>query len=354
MLTTSKYISSPDDRILVTGSNGFIGVSVVQTLLGYGFYNVRCFVRHSSRLERLKNVLRGSPGENIELIPGDLLSLDDCRTAAEGVSIIYHLAAGIEKSFAGAFMNSALATRNLMDAFLELGEPKRFVNVSSFAVYSNLRLRRGALLDETCPLEDAPQERFDAYGFGKLKQEELIKEYGARHKLPYVILRPGAVFGPGRGNLTGRIGIDTFGFFIHLGGSNCLPLTFVDNCAEAIVLAGLKPGIDGEVFNVIDDELLTSRQFLKAYKKVKPFRSIRLPYSFAYAMCFLWEKYSKWSKNQLSPAFNRRRCAAEWKGNSYSNRKLRERLGWKPRVPMQQAMAAFLAQFETNGEGRGP
>ena len=44
----------------------------------------------------------------------------------------------MEKSFAGAFMNSALATRNLMDAFLQVGEPKRFVNVSSFAVYSNV------------------------------------------------------------------------------------------------------------------------------------------------------------------------------------------------------------------------
>ena len=101
-------------------------------------------------------------------------------------------------------MNSALATRNLMDAFLELGEPKRFVNVSSFAVYSNLTLERGALLDETCPLEDAPQERFDAYGFGKLKQEELVREYGQTKRLPYVIVRPGAVFGPGKPGLSGR------------------------------------------------------------------------------------------------------------------------------------------------------
>ena len=75
-------------------------------------------------------------------------------------------------------MNSALATRNLMDAFLESGKPKRFVNVSSFAVYSNFSLKRGALLDETCPLENAPQERFDAYGFGKLKQEGLVRQYG--------------------------------------------------------------------------------------------------------------------------------------------------------------------------------
>ena len=103
------------------------------------FANIRCFVRPSSKLGRLESALRRfEPGRNIELITGDLLSRDDCRRAAEGVSIIYHLAAGMEKSFAGAFMNSALATRNVMDAFLQFGKPKRFVNVSSFAVYSNL------------------------------------------------------------------------------------------------------------------------------------------------------------------------------------------------------------------------
>jgi len=346
MLTES--IVSPPDLILVTGSNGFIGAKVVELLLEYGFTNLRCFVRPSSKLDRLKQIIAKYPaGKTAEIISGDLLSRADCRKAAEGVAVIYHLAAGMEKSFAGAFMNSALTTRNLMDAFLAHGQPARFVNVSSFAVYSNLKLERGALLDETCPLEDAPQERFDAYCFGKLKQEELVRLYGEQHKLPYVILRPGAVFGPGKKALSGRVGIDTFGFFIHLGGSNQLPLTFVDNCADAIVLAGLKPGVDGEIFNVVDDDLLTSGDFLQAYKqKVKPFFSVRVPYFVAHAMCHLWETYSKRSKGQLPPVFNRRRAASEWKGNRFSNQKLHERLGWKPRVNMAQAMNAFLAQYE--------
>jgi nucleoside-diphosphate-sugar epimerase len=348
---SSEYIALAGDRILVTGSNGFIGTKVVEKLLEYGFANLRCYVRPSSHLDCLHNVLtRFDAGKNVEFVTGDLLSRDDCRNATEGVSIIYHLAAGMEKSFAGAFMNSALTSRNLIDAFLWYGQPKRFVNVSSFAVYSTLSLKRGDLLDETCPLEDSPQERFDAYGFGKLKQEELVKEYARKYELPYVIVRPGYVFGPGKRELSGRVGIGTFGFFIQVNGSNLLPLTFVDNCAEAIVLAGFKADVDGEIFNVVDDELLTGRQFLKAYKKkMISFRSIRIPYFAGYGLCSVWEKYSKWSKNQLPPAFNRRRCDAEWKGNRYSNQKLRERLGWKPRVRLDQAMAAFLSQFESNG-----
>jgi nucleoside-diphosphate-sugar epimerase len=350
----AEYIASPDDLILITGSSGFIGARVVEALGQFGFRNLRCFVRSSSQLGRLENALKQiDAGRNIELLTGDLLSREDCGKAVEGVSIVYHLAAGIDKSFAGAFMNSALATRNLMDAFLECGHAKRFVNVSSFAVYSNRRLKHGAVLDETCPLEDSSQDRGDAYGFGKLKQDELVKEYGKKYKLPYVILRPGAVFGPGKRDLSGRIGIDTFGFFIHVGGSNLLPLTYVDNCAEAIVLAGLKPGLDGEIFNVVDDQLPTSRQFLNAYKKRVPLMSVYVPYFLAHIMCLLWEKYSKWSKNQLPPAFNRRRCAAEWKGNRYSNEKLKDRLGWKPRINMEHAMAAFLAQFQTSGNGTG-
>jgi nucleoside-diphosphate-sugar epimerase len=347
----SDYIISRDERILITGCSGFIGTNVVEVLLKFGFTNLRCFVRPSSRLERLKEVLGGLSFEkNVEVVTGDLMSKADCRDAADGVSVVYHLAAGVEKSFAGAFMNSALATRNLMDAFLQRSLPKRFVNVSSFAVYSNLGLKRNGLLDESCPLEAAPQERFDAYGFGKLKQEEVVLEYAKRFGLQYVMLRPGYVLGPGKRELSGRVGIKTFGPFIQVNGSNHLPLTFVSNCAEAIVLAGLRPGIDGEVFNVVDDQLPTARQFLRVCKGMKHFRSIRIPYWLAYGACFAWEKYAKWSKGQLPPVFNRRRCAAEWKSQRYSNEKLKERVGWSPRVPMKQAMEAFVAQFGTNGK----
>ena len=96
---SSEYIALAADRILITGSSGFIGAKVVEILLEYGFSNLRCFVRPSSQLARLKKTIsQFDAAANVEFVTGDLLSRDDCARAAEGVSIIYHLAAGFDKS----------------------------------------------------------------------------------------------------------------------------------------------------------------------------------------------------------------------------------------------------------------
>lgn len=336
-------IIGPDDRILITGSNGFIGSRVVDTLLRSGFSNLRCFVRPSSNLTDLDGIFATAPGARIELMQGNLLSREDCARAAKDVAVIFHLAAGIEKTFPGSFMNSVVTTRNLLDAVVSFGSLRRFVNISSFAVYSNWNIACGGLLDETCELESRPMERAEAYAFAKLKQDQLVVEYAQKYGVPYVILRPGAVYGPGTRHITGRVGVDTFGLFFHLGGSNRVPLTYVDNCAQAIVLAGTKPGVDGEVFNVVDDGLPTSRKFLRMYKKQgKHFKSIYFPYWLFYCFCWLWENYSKWSEGQLPPVFNRRRCAVYWKGNRYSNRKLKDRVGWKPTVPFSEGSRRYF------------
>ena len=194
--------------------------------------------------------------------------------------------------------------------------------------------------------------RFDPYCFGKIKQDEIVMAYGREHNLPYSIIRPGPVYGPGKKKLAGRVGIDTFGIFLHLGGSNRLPLIFVDNCAEAIVLAGIVEGVDGEVFIAVDDDLPTSRQFLRLYKKqVRRFLSIPVPYQVFYLLNWLWEKYSKWSDGQLPPVFNRRQCAAYYQRRSYSNRKLKERTGWSPRVSFGEASQRYF-EFVRTGEER--
>jgi nucleoside-diphosphate-sugar epimerase len=202
---------------------------------------------------------------------------------------------------------------------------------------------QGRLLDESCPVEAHPELRADAYDFAKVKQDEIVHEYGQRFGVPYVIVRPGYVFGPGNKGITGRVGIGTFGLFLHLGGFNTIPFTYVDNCADAIALAGLTPAIEGEAFNVVDDDLPSSRQFLRLYKKnVKGFKSLYVPHVVSYFLCWLWDSYSRWSEGQLPPAFNLRKWHSFWKKTRYSNNKSKARLGWRPKVPMAEGLGRYF------------
>jgi len=341
-LDRGDLLIAADDPVLVTGATGFIGSRLVQTLLDAGFRHVRCFARPSSDLARLHADTRCDT--RIEVVTGNLLSRADCLAATRDVTVVFHLAAGRgEKSFPDSFMNSVVTTRNLLDATLRHRSLRRFVSISSFAVYSNTRKPHRRLLDEACPVEPHPELRGDAYGFGKVKQDEIVTEYGRRFGIPYVIVRPGYVYGPGKDAISGRVGVDTFGVFLHLGGSNRIPFTFVDNCADAIMRAGVMQDVDGEVFNVVDDDLPSSRQFLRWYKRnVRRFRSVYLPHAMSYALCWLWETYSHWSQEQLPPVFTRRGWHAYWKNTRYSNDKLKTRLGWTPRVPTAEGMALYF------------
>jgi nucleoside-diphosphate-sugar epimerase len=331
--------------ILVTGAGGFIGTRVVERLLDRGFTHVRCLVRPSGDVSKFAAIeARCRNGGRVEIVKGNLLSRADCEAATKDVALVLHLAAARgEKSFPDAFMNSVVTTRNLLDAAVRQQSLHRFVSVSSFAVYTNTGKARWRLLDETCPVEPRPHLRGHAYVFAKVKQDEIVQEYGEKFGVPYVIVRPGYVYGPGNEAITNRVGIGTFGIFLHLGGGNPIPLTFVDNCAEAIVLAGLTPGIDGQVFNIVDDDLPSSRKFLRLYKqKVRRFGSIYLPKAVSYALCSLWEKYSSWSEGQLPPAYNSRSWHAFWKRTSYSNDKAKTLLGWKPPIPTVKALEIYF------------
>ncbi|MFZ1205526.1 MAG: NAD(P)-dependent oxidoreductase [Candidatus Acidiferrales bacterium] len=339
------FVIRQDDLILVTGASGFIGSRLVESLLNLGFRNLRCFARPASNAARVGALSNfDGHGARVEVIKGNLLTPQDCLAATDGARVIFHLAAGRgEKSYPDAFANSVVTTRNLLDASLRGSCLKRFVNVSSFSVYSNQKKPRGRLLDESCPVEKFPALRGEAYCFAKVEQDEVVAEYGRKFGLPYVIVRPGQVYGPGNEGISGRVGIGTFGLFLHLGGSNTLPLTYVDNCAEAIALAGLRKGIEGQVFNIVDDDLPSSRKFLRLYKKnVKRFPTLYVPHVLSYALCCLWEKYSIWSREQLPPAFNRKRWHAYWKRTRYSNQKAKSQLGWKQKIKTEDGLRRFF------------
>jgi nucleoside-diphosphate-sugar epimerase len=123
-----------------------------------------------------------------------------------------------------------------------------------------------------------------------------------------------------------------------MGGSNVLPLTYVDNCAEAIAVAGAAPEAVGGAFNVLDDDLVTARKFLRLYKKnVARVRSVFLPYPVVLVLSYFVQWYHRHSQGQLPAVLTPYRVASAWRRVRFDNSKLKS-IGWKQRVPTTEAL----------------
>jgi nucleoside-diphosphate-sugar epimerase len=331
-------------RILVTGAGGFLGSRLVAHLLAYGYTGVRCLLRDRMKMERLQPLVPAYPNARLDFIFGNLKSAQVAAQAVDGVDLIFHLASAMKGSTADMFLDSVVASKNLLDAVTPNARAIRIVLISSFGVYGVAGLPRGAVVNEHTPLEKHPEWR-DPYSHCKLRQEQLFWEYRDRFGFQLVVLRPGVIYGPGGPQMSSRVGLNVFGVFLHLGGNNLLPLTYVDNCAEAAVLAAARDEADGQVFNVHDDDLPTSSQYLRSYKRhVRNLRSIRVPYPAMIALSNAVQWYHRWSKGQLPQVFTPYKTKTTWGGNRFDNAKLKS-IGWKQAVPTTEGMRLALASF---------
>jgi nucleoside-diphosphate-sugar epimerase len=276
------------------------------------------------------------------VVTGSLASTGAARAALEGVDVVYHLAASLKGSPADMFLNTVVTSRNLLEAAASLERPLRVVLVSSFSVYGAAALRWGSRFDETVPLEPHPEWR-DPYAQVKLRQEELFREYSARHPgIALVVLRPGVIYGPAGSAFSNRVGLRLPGLFLHIGGSNPLPLSYVDNCAEAIAVAGAA-GAAGEAYNVHDDERVSARRYLRLFKKqVQPVRSVFVPYPVISALSRVVWWYHRHSQGQLPALLTPYRTASMWKRARFDNAKLRS-LGWRQLVSAEEGLRRTFA-----------
>lgn len=323
-------------KLLVTGASGFLGRYVVAEALRRG-HAVRAMLRPASDI----SALEWTEEAGVELVRADLRSTRQLTAAVAGVDAVLHLAATKSGDIYHQLSGTVVATENLLAAMDEAGL-RHIVAISTLALYDYRRMRMFSLLDERARLEGRPEDR-DAYCQTKLLQERLIREHAERHDWRWTVLRPGVIFG--RDNLwTARLGVQVGPrVWLRTGAWSQLPLTYVENCADAVVMCAERDAALGQTFNVVDDDTPTQRRYAKLLQRrmTPPPRILPISWTILRAMATLASVTNQVAfagRGQmpaiLVPASLHARC----KPLRYTNRHLCNSLGWRPRYSLAQAL----------------
>lgn len=323
-------------KLLITGASGFLGRYTVIGALRRE-HAVRALVRPTVDDGELPWVRH----PRVELVQLDLRSSKGLAEAISGVECVIHLAAARRGDFSARFEDTVLATENLIDAMVEAGAD-HLVAISSFAVYDFYHCPSHGVFDESAATEANPEKRH-AYTQTKLMQEQLLRTAAVQHQWKLTVVRPGAVFGKGSMWST-RLGFKlSDGLWVRTGAWARLPLTYVENCAEAIVLCAELPDAVGETFNVVDDDQPRQRRYLNILRSWEQPAPRVIPLSWTSLRFISWtaglaNRFLFQGRARLPALLVRENLHASCKPLCYSNRKLREVLGWRPRYNLAEAV----------------
>ena len=127
-----------------------------------------------------------------------------------------------------------------------------------------------------------------------------------------------------------------------------MPYTFVANCASAVVAAALTDGLEGQAFNVVDDELPTARQIVDAYRQSGgDLGVVEVP---RWAMTSLSRLYAWWhtrSEGMLPSGLLPYVVEPMYKPLRFSNAAAKMRLQWRPRVDVRTALRLTVEDGDT-------
>lgn len=323
--------------VVVTGATGYLGRRLIRTLLREPGLRICCLIRESSNTEPLLAEIPQAERHRVCFATGSLQDEKFLAQHLQDADAVYHLAAALGGSASTIFLNTIVPTRSLIRA-AALANVSRLVLVSSMGVYGPNSTSRSRILDESCPIDSRPELR-DAYTFSKVRQETVTRELCAELELPLVIVRPGVIYGPGRSVVTSRVGLALGPILLRMGGRQQLPYVHVDNCADGIKAAGLIRGIDGESFNLVDDDLPTGRQILGLLRQHgKKRRSVWIPRMLIVPLAHLYTWYSRWSEEQLPSILHPHQAASIWNCCRYSNAKARHKLNWESKISTEEGL----------------
>jgi len=240
-------------RILLTGGAGFIGTTLASRLVGENeivlFDNMH------------RNALKDTPlaaHENVTVVSGDVLDRAALGAAADGATMIVHLAAiaGVDTVLASPVRTmrvNLIGTANAVDVAHGLGDRlQRFVDFSTSEVFG----RHAYKVEETHETSGGSVgEARWSYAVSKLAGEYLSHAYYDEHSLPLAVIRPFNIYGP---NQVGVGAIHQFvnralrgeDLIVHGDGAQIRAWCYIDDIVDAVIRVMEVPKAVGQAFNI--------------------------------------------------------------------------------------------------------
>jgi len=253
-------------RVIITGAGGFIGLNTAEEFSNAGWH-VYAIVRRNipDKLKVLKNT---------EIIKGDLTDFKFINSLNLKAEVLVH-AAGLASDI-GSDEEFRKINFESVKALCRIPE-KKFIFISTTDVYGIKDFNNA---DENTPLCEFPKNPYPKY---KIQAEEWLKK---NCPVPYVFLRPAAVWGEGDKTLEKRAAdfLKTSPFIIHFGkwkGKNRWPRADVKNVSKTALALSCIDDFDNQAVNIIDNEISTIDDYYRSiaskYFPDKKFKTITLP-----------------------------------------------------------------------------
>ncbi|MCA9732869.1 MAG: NAD-dependent epimerase/dehydratase family protein [Deferribacteres bacterium] len=323
-------------KALVTGANGFTGSYLTKHLLAKG-YDVRVLVRKASNLETLK-------GLDVEYFYGDLGKDENVYGAAEGIDVVFHIAAlfraeDVPKS---AFWDVNLeGTRKMLEEAKRAGV-KRFVHCSTVGVQGEI--------DNPPATEDAPYKPGDYYQESKMDGEKYALEFFKRENLPGTVVRPVGIYGPGDDRFLKIFKFIHNGKFRMIGNGKVLyHLTFVEDLVAGIALAGEREEALGEIFTIGGEGYLTLGELVAKIATIlkRDVPKTKIPVWPVWTAGLLCEIVCR--PIGIAPPIYRRRVDFFIKDRAFDISKAKKLLGYQPKIALEDGLTRTASWYAEKG-----
>jgi 2-alkyl-3-oxoalkanoate reductase len=328
-LRKAQLTPSPPADVLVTGAGGFLGSALLLRLVHEGA-KVRAGVRR----------LPMDPLPGVDYVAGDLGDPEYVDVLVAGVAKVFHLGAAMKGSAADFQRGTVVGTRNVIDACLK-HHVRRVVYVSSLSVLEHA-VRHADCVTETWPLEPRAELR-GAYTQTKLEAERMVMDAAKKQRFPVCVIRPGVIFGPGVEPSCPSGSFAMFGRWIVVGyGSRPLPLVYVDDVVDALLLGSSRRGVEGILVNLVDPTRVTQREFIRKVQASRPkIKASYIPKIMLMTAAIGIEALGRVLKRSVP--LSRYRIHSIRPLSNFDQTAAQEQLRWTPRVGVEEGLRRTFA-----------